>query len=118
MSEFFINSKVSSSERFDMSKFMEFTDNFDPLTSNFFRELSKLKTRGTTHVMGEESRADQLSYRIYKDTQYWWIILLFNNIKDPDNLDSGQEIVYPALLEVENILFSLKAKQKSAKSGG
>jgi len=31
------------------------------------------------------ARPDRISYNIYKDQQYWWIILKYNNINDPFN---------------------------------
>ena len=110
MAQFFLNSKVVSSERFDMEKFLEFTDNADPLNSKFLSELLRLPVRGQFVVEGEEARPDRLSYRIYGNTQYWWILLMYNKKQDPDAIASGDVINYPSLQELEQLLFSLKAK--------
>jgi hypothetical protein len=113
MSEFFINTSGDFKERFDMSKFLEFTDNQDPLNSRFLSRVRKLPVRGQFVVTVQESRPDVLSYKIFGDTQYWWILLFFNKIQDPDQLATGDVINYFSIQELENLLFSLKAKQTS-----
>lgn len=108
--EFFINSKKLTTERFDMSKFMEYTDNYDPLTSRFLNRLLELPVRGQTLVEGEESRPDQLAAKIFGDSQYWWVVLFYNKKQNSDNLVAGEVINFPSLQELEELLFSLKAK--------
>lgn len=93
-----------------MSKFMAYTDNHDPLTSRFLKKLLELPVRGQTLVQGEEARPDQLAYTIFGDCQYWWVILFYNKKQDSDSLTAGELINYPSLQELEELLFSLKAK--------
>lgn len=110
--EFFINLDKESSERYDMSKFMLYdVDNHDPLTSNFIRELLNLQPQGQYTVQGEDNRPDLLSYKIYGSTQYWWILLSYNNILEFDNISTGDTISYPSLGDLENLYFGLKAKE-------
>lgn len=115
MSLFFINLDREEKKRFGMSKFMEFAngDNFDPITSDFILRLQALKLGGEYKVQNEEGRADLLSFKIYQDTQYWWALLLYNGITEVNQLTSGLTIRYPSLGELENLFFSLKAKEQA-----
>jgi hypothetical protein len=118
MSYFFINlNYVPISERFDLARFMNYTDNFDPLTPAFFPQLSSLTVQGTYIVQFEVSRPDLLSYTIYQDTQYWWIIMLFNGLTDADEVVEGLSISFPGVDQIEDLLFSLQAQQIANGSG-
>ena len=110
--EFFINLDVDSDERFDMAKFMEYLgDNYDPLTSHLFNEVQNIKQGGKYQIQGEDGRPDLLSYRIYGNTQYWWLILIYNGITEFNNFSTGTEISFPQLSALEDFYFSLKIKQ-------
>ena len=103
-----------SPERYDLGKFIEFSDGFDPLTCAFFEEIDTLSVGGQYTVQGEDARPDLLSFRIYGDVQYWWILMLFNGIKDiNDDLKTGVEIRYPSISSIEDFYFSLKLRQKA-----
>lgn len=116
MSQFFIQLDSESRERFSMARFFEFTDNFDPLTSFFARELINLPQFGYYTVQGEDGRPDILSHRIYGDTQYWWVLLAYNKILEFDAFVTGQTIRYPSLDSLEELFFSLKARQTTQES--
>lgn len=113
MSEFFYSSEIESDERFDMAKFMEYTDNFDPLTSRFFEKARKFKVGGKRLVQNADSRPDILASDIYKDTQYWWIILLYNNILKIDDLYPETKLEYVSPNDIEDFVFGLRVKQVS-----
>jgi len=113
MSNFFINTKLNSVERFDFGKFMEFTDNYDPLTSRFLLNLRKLPVAGQYVIRAEEKRPELLSFRVYANTQYWWVLLFYNALLDDQDLETGQVIQYPALTDLEDLFFSLKANQRA-----
>lgn len=52
---------------------------------------------------GKEFRPDLISYDIYSDTQYWYIICLINDIIDPmEDLVVGTTLIYPELYIIEN----------------
>ena len=110
MKKFFINPNVESPSRFDLQKFMEFTDNSDPLTASIFPDVKKLSIAGYFVIGGEEYRPDSISYKIYGNHQYWWVIMSFNEISDVNLLVSGKSIKYPALTDLEDIYFSLKSR--------
>lgn len=109
--EFFIDSSVVSQERFDVSKFLDFTDNFDPLTSNFLNTVKNLPEKQKYFVQSEEGRPDMVSYSAYGDTQYWWIILYYNNIDDVDDLTIGRILSLPQVDNLEDLFFSLRSQE-------
>lgn len=115
MSLFFINLDKNFIDRFDMGKFFQFTDNYDPLTSDFADELMKLTTRGNYIIQGQDGRPDLISQAVYGDTQYWWIIMLYNTKLQFLDLKSGDVINFPSLDDVESLFFSLKSRESSVK---
>jgi hypothetical protein len=109
---FFIDlTNIKNTERYAMSKFLEFTDNFDPVTSEFMLRVTNLKGAGKYKVQGEDARPDLISYRIYGSTQYWWIIMFYNGIVKVDDIVNGMEIVFPDSGELEKLFFTLKSKE-------
>ena len=116
MAEFFINLDFDSAERYDFAKFMEYTDNYDPLTSSFLRQLPTLPENGFYSIQSEENRPDLVSFRIYGSVQYWWIILAYNAFTSHENIVNGLTIRYPGLEDIENLYFTLKAQQSSQES--
>lgn len=113
MSEFFINLQYRSKIRFDMARFMEYTDNYDPLTSSMFDRITSLPQSGEYVVQGEDGRPDLLSQAIYSDPQYWWILLMYNRIIDYRNVVTGQAIRFPAIDSIEAVYFQLQSLQKA-----
>ena len=56
-------------------------------------------------------RPDLLSYRIYGDSQYWWILCKFNNIDDIWNdMHIGGDLVVPALADIEDYYARVKKR--------
>ena len=112
---FFINTEYTSPNRFDPAKLLEYSDNYDPLTSSFLNDLKSLPKFGTWIVQAEEKRSDVLSYKIYGDVQFWWVILFYNDLTDNDDLVSGMTIKYPNLTDLEDLYFGLQAKKSATK---
>ena len=93
---YYINNSISVDTRFDPMKFFHFNvDNVDPLNAFMITNIKKLPSIGTYTVLKEEKRPDLISYKLYDDTQYWWILLVYNDILDISNLKSGTIISYP-----------------------
>jgi len=111
MSLFFLNLDKEVEERFDLSRFFRFTDNFDVLTSAFLQQLKGLPVRGQFTVQTEENRPDLVSFGVYGTTQHWAIILFFNDIFEIEELKTGKVLNIPALDEIEDLLFTLKSKE-------
>lgn len=99
-----------------MSKFFEFSDNYDALTSYFATHVPALPTSGYHEIQDAEGRADLVSFRIYADTQYWWILLLYNNKTEYDDFKVGEKVKYPSVDDIEDLFFSLRAKQSAAEA--
>lgn len=117
MSFFYINSDVHSSDRYDLSKFLEFSNNtYETINSYFLTELKKLPIAGT--FVCSDERPDTLSYKIYNDAQFWWILLLYNGIYDwtDGSLAVGQLIRYPSLSRIEFLMFKLKAQSRAVEA--
>ena len=58
----------------------------------------------------EAYRPDIISFRIYQNTEYWWILLKFNNIIDPfTELKPGLIIKVPSANDIQN--FAKKNKK-------
>lgn len=99
---YYINNEIETDNRFDTLKFLNFNDdNFDPLDSFTLFNIKNLSTLGSKEITNEEKRPDLLSYNIYEDTQYWWILLVYNDILDINELTSGKVIKYPSLNSIE-----------------
>lgn len=107
---FFVDLAYSTPVRFDMAKFMRYSDNSDPLTSEFFDRLLKLKPSGVYTVSSEEHNPALVSFRVYENTQYWWILLYYNRLTSYRDILVGDTVQYPSLEDLENLLFELGAQ--------
>lgn len=116
---FFLNLDNEYDKRYDLGKFMNYDeDGFDPLNSYMLEKISGIKSGGQFTVTSEEGRPDIISNKIYGDTQYWWVILLYNAITSFDDLVNGMELKYPKLQELEDFYFSLKSQQTQLNRNG
>lgn len=112
--QFYIDLDKVVVERFDMGRFMEFTDNSDPLTSAFLDAIPDLPQGGSYEVTTEEGRPELLAFNIYGDTQYWWVLLAYNRKRDYRDFHTGDTIVFPTADAVENAYFTLLSQQRAA----
>ena len=105
-------------ERYDISKFMEFMENeYDILSSYFITKIKELQPIGVFKVsLVEEYRPDLLSYKAYEDTQYWWILLQYNNILSFEDITLNKEIKFPSISAIEDLFFILKTTENSLNS--
>lgn len=98
-----------------MAKFIEYVQSsFDILNSYFIYKLSSLAESGKYTISVDETRMDLISYNIYGDTHYWWILMLYNNEIEVENLAAGDVLSYPSLTDLENLFFSLAGLQNTA----
>lgn len=105
----FINLDLRVKDRYDLSKFLEYTDNYDPLTSYFLTELLKLSPYGKYAVQSDDTRPELIAYKIYGDVQYWWIILLYNSLTTWDEITTEMVLSYPAVEHLEDLYFRLRS---------
>ncbi len=108
---YYFDFDYESTERYDAYKYLDKTEGtIDILTSYFIIEVQKLNSVGIYKITTEAYRPDLLSYRIYGHVQYWWILLLYNNIISYNELEINKEILFPSLEDIEDLYFSLRAK--------
>lgn len=109
---FFINLDITTQERFDMSRFMRFDgDVFDPLASNVISSIKNLESGGQYTVQGHDFRPDAVSDIIYGTSEYWWVLLLYNDKLSFNDLQHGDEITFPSIQALEDMYFRLKIDQ-------
>lgn len=120
----YINTDYSTDVRFDIPKFVDLTEDvFDTIDSYIFEKVDRLfkeqinvkdlNVAGVFIVTTQEHRPDLISSEIYEgDTQYWWLLMEFNNIIDVFQIVSGVRINYFDLNRLEDIYFTLNSKQK------
>ena len=114
--KFFIDLESNVQDRFDMSRFLEYSDNFDPLNSTMVTDVNTLPQGGSFTVQGEDGRPDLISFRIYGHTQYWWILLVYNQILYYNGIATGDILKYPSISSLEDFYFSLKSKEIASRS--
>lgn len=105
---FFLDLDIETDIRYNMSKFLD--KNTDLITSYFLKDIKNLKTVGS-YVVNEEHRPDLISYKLYKKTDFWWILLIYNNFTKITDIKSGITIYYPSIENLEDLYFSLKSKE-------
>ena len=115
---FYIDLDTSLTDRFDLAKFLDFTDDgvFDPLNSYLLYEIPRLSAIGSYTIRKEEKRPDLLSYNIYSDTQYWWILMWYNSLYSVDDLKVGLKISYPGINDIEQLYLNATLLQKVTNS--
>jgi hypothetical protein len=66
--------------------------------TSFYTDITKLPANVTLVPAGMEGRPDLLSYRLYGTVDYWWVLLVANNIVDPfEQLVAGKQIRVPII---------------------
>ncbi len=107
---YYINLATEYDKRYDQAKFMEYTSSeFDILNSYFIYKLKSLSVFGEYVVQAEENKPYLVSYNIYGDTQYWWILMIFNDVLNFEELGAETILRYPSLADLEDLYFSLKS---------
>lgn len=114
MGLFYINDNIDVEDRYDPIKFYSQTDGvFNMLNSYFIAELKKLPSIGTYTCLDE--RPDTVAHKVYGDTQFYWILMLYNDCYDIEDgiFSAGSTINYPSISNIERLMFTLTAKQRA-----
>jgi hypothetical protein len=112
---FYINLTGDFPTRYDLAKYMEFSENvYDIVTSHMQREIPDLEFGGVYVVSGEEARPELIAYTIYGKTDYWWIVMTYNNLIKVEDVVEGMQLAYPSLSAIEALYFSLGNLQSEA----
>ena len=111
---FYIDYNRETLSRYDASNFMENHDGFyDSFTSFFLEKLRSLPLAGIYQVE-VDSRPDIYSRDVYGTTNYWQILLEYNNIILISDIVVGMRLRYPDISSIESLFFRLKSLQKSS----
>lgn len=105
--------------KWDPARYIEFrSGTYDPINAYLLRALKDLPVQGTYTVVDDINRPDMISAAIYRnDTQYWWLLMLYNNITSyaPGTkyllIPNGTVVKFFSLDDLERLRFSLRAKQ-------
>lgn len=115
---FYISDDIESQDRYGLSKLLEYNDpgDFNTLSSVFLSEFRETSLQ--SYVTSKDERPDLLAYKIYGDTQFAWILMVYNNCFDftDGTFSAGSQIKYPALEDLEKIIFTLTARKRAAQS--
>lgn len=115
---FYISDDIESIDRYGLQKLIEYNKvgDFNTLNSVFLTELRNTPLQ--SYVTSQDERPDLLAYKIYGDTQFAWILMVYNNCFDftDGTFSSGSQIKYPAPEDLEKIIFTLKARKRAEQS--
>lgn len=93
-----------SAEVYDIAKYfsLDSDGNIDMNSNpNFMNDLMKLEPANSLHE--SNSPLDLYSYKFYSDERYWWLLMLYNDIIDPD--DTGTvTVVGPSRSSLDGLL--------------
>lgn len=107
---FFIDFTNDYTWRYDLQKFVEMKDGvYDVIDSYFLFELYNLPVKGFIEAINEYRRPDLLSYYVYGDVQYWWIMMAFNHEMNVNDINPPKRLDYPSIDALEDLYFSLNA---------
>ena len=114
----FYISDLDSKDRYGLQKLLEYNDpgDFNTLSSVFLTELKDLPLQ--SYITSKDERPDLLAYKIYGDTQFAWVLMIYNKCFDftDGTFSAGNQVKYPALEDLEKIIFTLKARKRAEQS--
>ncbi len=106
--------KVSTNRRFvtafDIEAFIERSplQGYDSLTADFIDHISDLSEFGHVEVTSEVQDLPLLSFQIYGTSDYWWVLMMYNEFMSPEEVVSGVRLKYPALGDLDKLYFELR----------
>jgi len=110
--QFFIDLDRDTTLRFDMARFMLYDEDvFEPITSHVIENIKGLTSGGQYTVKGDDFRPDQVSFKIYGTTEFWWILLIYNEKLSFQEIQHGDELNFPSIQALEDLYFQLKINQ-------
>ena len=111
-----LNSRVN--KRFDPRRFVAFRDSyFDAANSTFLERIPQLTAIGTYQITDDPYRPDLISHAIYQDTQYWWLLMLFNDEISIEALTLGRKLELFSLSDLDELFFELRRESLPSTPG-
>lgn len=122
MATFKLNLDQKYLDKFDIMKFNAPVRSsrfayFDIIDSEFLRKLKSLKKYKTYKVTIEEGRPELVSERIYGlgQTQFWWILMILNELRLPKDLKRGTILRYPTREDLDGLYLGLNNNDNNNK---
>lgn len=113
---YLINTRDTFPFRYDRGRFFnkEIFDgqpSFDILDGRILSEFIALKEEGLFYITDELLSPDLISYRLYGDERYWWLLMLYNNLVEVDEIYPGMEFRFPSRRDIDTMYSNLGSKR-------
>ena len=99
--------------KWDRARFFKFDEtlqDFDSMDSSFVRDLLTLDSKGHVDITASNQHAlDLIAQQVYGEDELLWVLQEFNRLIDPFSLKPGDRIYYPAMADLEALLFQHSA---------
>ena len=107
MPAFFLD-KTFVGSAVDMARFANFDQgSYDPITSYLFMRMPYLEMAGKVQIAVKwEHRPDLVSYHLYGITDYWWILLMYNDLIHNEEVITGMVLNYPSKPSIDTYIIS------------
>lgn len=102
-----INGKIS--QRFDAARFFGFRENYyDVASSVFLERIPLLPQVGEYTITDDPYRPDMISHGIYGDTQYWWLLMVYNDEIFLENLTLRRKLRFFSLGDLDELFYEIR----------
>lgn len=108
---YFYYKYIETPVRYESSKFWPFNDvgGFDIIRSYFSQQLGYIPEFGDMEIVTNEGRIDLCALDALGETQYFWILLMYNGIIDVNELTTGKILKIPDKNKIEELYFRVKS---------
>lgn len=102
---------IETPVRYEFSKFFPFNElsGFDMTRSYFAQQLGYIPEFGDMEIITNEGRVDLCAVDGMGQTQYFWILLMYNGIIDVNELSTGTILKIPDKNKLEELYFRVKS---------
>lgn len=102
---------VETPVRYESSKFFPFSEvgGFDIIRSYFAQQLGYIPEFGDMEIVTNEGRVDLCAVDTLGETQYFWILMMYNGIIDVNELKTGTILKIPDKNKLEELYFRVKS---------
>jgi len=110
ISTFYYN-YIDTPVRYESSKFFPFNEvgGFDIIRSYFAQQLGYIPEFGDMEIVTNEGRIDLCAIDALGETQYYWMLLMYNGIIDVNELTTGKILKIPDKDKIEELYFRVKS---------
>ena len=110
ISTFYYN-YIDTPVRYESSKFFPFSEvgGFDIIRSYFAQQLGYIPEFGDMEIVTNEGRIDLCAVDALGETQYYWLLLMYNGIIDVNELTTGKILKIPDRNKLEELYFRVKS---------